>query len=133
MKVKLLFLISFLTFSLLNANASKIISIQKTEISDYEQPKFPGGDEKLKDYITKNLRYPVTARENKIEGTVYISFIVEADGTLSNIQITQDIGHGCGEAAMELVKSMPKWKSGKQNGEFARMGVNLPIKFVLEK
>lgn len=137
---KIIFLLSFvgMIFFFANTNAQNTVeskaqlTVDDNSSEDNAHPKFPGGEEKLKEYIAKNLRYPVSARENKIEGTVYISAIVEVDGTLSNIKIVQDLGHGCGEAAQNLVKDMPKWKPGKRDGKPARMGVNLPIKFVLE-
>ena len=144
MKVKLsffipCFVICFL-FSNTNAQNSLVFNTESVQLnteddssSENVQPSFPGGETKLNDYIAKNLRYPVAARENKTQGIVYVSFIVETDGSLSNILVTKDIGNGCGEAASNLIKGMPKWKPGKRNDKVARMGVNLPIKFVLEK
>ena len=96
-----------------------------------EMPKFPGGDSALHMYLCMNLCYPDAARENEIEGVVVISFTVEKDGLINNIRVLRDIGGGCGEAAVEAVKKMPKWEPGRQRGKAVRTQFNLPIKFQL--
>lgn len=95
-------------------------------------PKFPGGDSALYMYLCMNLSYPDVARENKIEGYVYLTFTVEKDGSISNILVLRDIGGGCGEAAVEVVKNMPRWEPGHQRGVAVRTQFTLPIHFQLD-
>ena len=102
-------------------------------LSVEEDPEFPGGLDSLRAFIQRNLRYPEEAKRNKIEGKVFISFIIEADGSVSNIKVLRDIGSGCGAEAVRVVKMMPKWKPGKQRGKAVRTQFNLPIQFVLPK
>ena len=98
-----------------------------------EQAEFPGGMEAMYAYIGKNLKYPEAAKEKGIEGRVFVSFIIEKDGSISNILVKRAIGGGCEEAAVEMVKNMPKWKPGKQRGKTVRFQFTLPIKFELPK
>jgi len=97
-----------------------------------EQPEFPGGEKALMEFIYKNISYPKLAKENSIEGTCYVSFVVQEDGSVSDIEIKRDIGGGCGEVAKSIVKKMPKWKPGKQRGRNVPVTFNLPIKFQLD-
>ena len=98
-----------------------------------EQAEFPGGMEAMYAYIVKNLKYPEAAKEKGIEGRVFVQFVIEKDGSISNILVKRAIGGGCEEAAVEMIKNMPKWKPGKQRGKPVRVQFNLPIKFELEK
>ena len=94
-------------------------------------PEFPGGDSALFMYICMNLSYPEEARENKIEGLVYVSFVVAKDGSVGNVKVVRDIGGGCGAAAVEMVKGMPRWKPGTQSGKPVNTQFVLPIDFQL--
>ena len=96
-----------------------------------QMPEFPGGEEKLFEYLGKNIKYPSMARENGITGTVYVTFVVEGNGEISDVKKLRGIGGGCDEEAMRVVKAMPSWKAGKQNGKSVRVQYNLPIKFTL--
>lgn len=96
-----------------------------------ESPGYPGGDEARMKYLKENLKYPQLARESGIDGTVYIEFIVERDGSISKPVIKRDIGGGCGDEALKVVKAMPKWSPGKQRGKPVRTQFVLPIKFIL--
>jgi protein TonB len=96
-----------------------------------DAPDFPGGDEGRMKFLKKNLIYPKAARNNSIEGVVYIEFIVEKDGSLTNIKVKRGIGGGCDEECIRVVKLMPNWKPGKQRGEYVRTQFLLPIKFIL--
>lgn len=102
------------------SSASILFSAEK-------MPKFPGGYSALKKYIKKSLRVPEEAK--KVEGTVQVQFIVEVNGSIQSPRIAKGLGHGCDEAALSLVKSMPKWIPGKHNGEEVAVYYNLPIKF----
>lgn len=94
-------------------------------------PTYRGGEENLYFFLNSNINYPVFARENNISGTVVVNFIIEKDGSITNVSVLKDIGGGCGEEAMRVVKAMPKWNPGKENGVTVRTSFNLPIKFVL--
>ena len=97
-----------------------------------EMPEFPGGMQKLAEYLAKNIKYPQMARESGIQGKVFITFVVEPDGSVSNVQVLRSLGGGCDEEAVRVVKSMPKWKPGKQRGKAVRVSYNLPVNFKLQ-
>lgn len=96
-----------------------------------ESASFPGGMQELYKYVGSNLVYPQQARETGTQGKVFITFVVEKDGSLTDVKVLRDIGSGCGEEAVRVVKSMPKWKPAKQRGKAVRMQFNLPISFTL--
>lgn len=94
-------------------------------------PEFPGGMEALYKYLRENIKYPQLAKENNITGKVYVTFVVEKDGSIANPRVLKDIGGGCGQEAIRVVKSMPKWTPGKQRGKAVRVQFNLPVSFNL--
>jgi protein TonB len=94
-------------------------------------PTFPGGEEKLNEFIKENLQYPLQAKEFDIQGKVYIQFIVEKDGRITQPVVKKNIGGGCDKEAIRLVRSFPKWKPGMQAGRPVRVYVALPISFIL--
>ncbi len=96
-----------------------------------EMPQFPGGNEALIDYLVKNVVYPKEAKDNNISGRVFVSFVVEKDGSIGDVKILRGIGGGCDEESVRVVSSMPKWIPGKQNGKPVRVAYNLPIKYAL--
>ena len=95
-------------------------------------PEFPGGMEALYKYLAQNIKYPQLARDNNITGRVYVTFVVEKDGSIANPKVLRDIGGGCGQEAIRVVKSMPKWTPGKQRGKAVRVQFNLPVNFSLK-
>jgi TonB family protein len=97
-----------------------------------DMPEFPGGQDGLVKYLVSNIKYPQEAKSKGIMGTVYVTFVVETDGTITNAKILRGIGGGCDEEAQRVVSGMPKWTPGKQRGENVRVQFNLPIKFALE-
>ena len=97
-----------------------------------KDPEFPGGMEALYKYLQQNIKYPSIARENGITGRVYVTFVVERDGSIANPRVLRDIGGGCGAEAIRVVKSMPKWNPGKQSGKAVRVQFNLPVNFNLQ-
>ncbi|MDY5969050.1 MAG: energy transducer TonB [Bacteroidales bacterium] len=96
-----------------------------------EQPEFPGGAAALYTYLKENIQYPEAARNANLTGKVYVSFVVEKDGSISKAVVMRDIGGGCGAEAVRVVKSMPKWKPGKQRGKAVRSSFMLPVNFSL--
>jgi protein TonB len=101
----------------------------KTYIWVEEMPMFPGGEDAMLKYISNNIKYPVDAREANITGIVYLSFIVDKEGEIKNIEILKGIGGGCEEEAVRVIKKMSKWKPGKQNGQSVNVQFKLPISF----
>lgn len=95
-------------------------------------PEFPGGMEALYKYLAQNIKYPQLARDNNITGRVYVTFVVERDGSITGCRVLRDIGGGCGQEAIRVVKSMPKWTPGKQRGKAVRVQFNLPVNFNLQ-
>ena len=94
-------------------------------------PKFPGGPGAMNRYLGKNIEYPQMARESGINGRVFVTFVVETDGRVTDIKVLRGIGGGCDEEAVRVVKNMPKWDPGKQRGKPVRVSFNLPVKFTL--
>lgn len=94
-------------------------------------PEFPGGADALYKYLAQNIKYPQLAREQNITGRVYVTFVVEKDGSVTGVRVLRDIGGGCGQEAVRVVKSMPKWTPGKQRGKNVRVQYNLPVNFSL--
>ena len=97
-----------------------------------QMPDFPGGTEELMRFLGKNIQYPQMARETGIQGTVIVQFVVNKDGKISTVKVLRGIGGGCDEEAVRVVKSMPVWKPGKQNGVSVPVYFQLPIKFTLK-
>ena len=95
-------------------------------------PVFPGGEKKLMSYLGNNIKYPEKAKKDGVKGRVFITFVVEKDGRIDNVELLRGIGSGCDEEAMRVIKSMPKWSPGMTNGEPVRVQYNLPIKFALQ-
>ena len=97
-----------------------------------QMPEFPGGDKSLFQFIADNTKYPADAKEKGIKGRVFVNFIVEPDGSVSDIRVLRGIGGGCDEEAVRIVESMPKFKPGMQNGEAVRVSYTVPVIFRLE-
>ncbi len=95
-------------------------------------PAFPGGDYELIRYMEDNLDYPQEAKESGIQGRVFVKFVVEPNGNISNVEVLRGIGYGCDEEAMRVVQSMPKWIPGKRKGKPVRVSVTIPVKFMFQ-
>ncbi len=98
-----------------------------TYIDSY--PQFPGGDRARLYFIRTNIRYPEQALKSGIQGVVTLLFVIEIDGSITNIQITKGIGGGCDDEAIRVTRSMPTWFPGKRNGKPVRVMVKMPIVF----
>jgi len=92
-------------------------------------PTFPGGDQAMFKYFGTQAKYPEEAAENGIKGAVYVAFVVERDGRISDVKVLRGIGGGCDEEAVRVVRSMPNWIPGTQNGKVVRVRYNLPFRF----
>lgn len=95
-------------------------------------PSFPGGEGAMYAYLGNNMKYPPIARDNNIQGRVYVSFVVEKNGKITDVRVLRGIGGGCDEEAIRVVNSMPGWSAGKQRGKAVRVRFNLPIVFKLQ-
>lgn len=96
------------------------------------EPGYPGGINKFFKFLQQNIKYPAEARNKKVEGKVYITFVVEKDGSLSNIKVVRDPGAGCGAEALRVMKLSPKWDPAIQNGRKVRVQYTIPIGFTLK-
>ena len=97
-----------------------------------DMPEFPGGELALRKYIAENVRYPVMAKENDIQGTVYVRFVVDKDGSVNNVEILRGADPLLDREAIRVVESLPKWKPGKQRGKAVKVSHSVPIKFALQ-
>ena len=96
-----------------------------------QMPSFPGGDAALMDWLRKNVRYPAVAEENGIQGRVVVSFVVERNGSITDVQVVKSVDPSLDKEASRVVKSMPNWIPGKQNGSAVRVKYNVPVTFRL--
>ena len=92
-------------------------------------PKFVGGEKALNEYFDKSIKYPEQAKKNGTKGEVFTSFIIEKDGSISNVKLKIGIGDGCDEEALRVVAAMPKWTPGLHNGKPARVQKFVPVTF----
>jgi len=94
-----------------------------------QHPEFPGGMNKLGNYLRKNLRYPEAARKAGIEGRGFVNFIVTDQGVIENVNVLKGLGFGTDEEAVRLISSMPNWRPGKQGGKAQNVRYNLVVNF----
>lgn len=106
---------------------------KKEEAFSYveEMPSYPGGEEALMQFIYSNVQYPEIAKRAGVEGKVFVSFVVEKNGSITEVRVAKGIGAGCDEEAVRVVRMMPGWKPGKQNGKSVRVRVLIPFTFKL--
>lgn len=97
-----------------------------------EMPTYPGGQQELLAYLASNIKYPLIAVENGVEGTVVLRFVIDATGSISDIRIARDIGAGCGREAVRVAKTMPKWNPGRQRGMAVPVYFTMPVRFKLD-
>jgi len=98
-----------------------------------EMPEFPGGIKALRTFLAQAVKYPVVAQENGIQGKVYVNFVVNKDGTVSNAKIARGVDPALDAEALRVVSTLPKWKPGKQRGVPVRVSYTVPISFVLQQ
>ncbi|MAM05706.1 MAG: energy transducer TonB [Flavobacteriales bacterium] len=118
------------------SDEEEMIEIEEEDDDEYfmvveNMPEFPGGDLGLMKYIQKNVRYPAIAKEYNITGKVYVSFIVDKQGTVTNVKIVRGVDKNLDAEAVRVVKSLPKYKPGKQRGKPVRVMFTIPINFTL--
>jgi protein TonB len=120
---------------ILDTDASGELALQASsgEIFDVVEnaPNPPGGMEGWNKYLSENLSYPEQARKLGIEGTVYVVFVVEEDGSIQGVEILRGIGGGCDEEAMRVIKNSPDWEPGTQRDRKVNVRMRMPIRFKL--
>ena len=97
-----------------------------------QMPEFPGGNEKLMEFISSNIQYPQEAKEKGVQGRVHVNFVVDTDGCIGDVKVLRGIGGGCDEEAVRVVKSMPQWQPGKQRGKAVKVAYTIPFDFKLQ-
>ena len=113
------------------AFAQNTDDITKAYMYVEQMPVFPGGNEKMYEFINKNIQYPDAAREQHIEGKVVAQFVVNIDGKISDIKILRSVAGGCDAEVIRVLNIMPAWTPGKQNGTNVPVYFNLPVTFKL--
>jgi protein TonB len=126
---KLFLIVFFMAFVSVNAYSQSKEQDDAVYSMVSEQPSFPGGMQEMMKFISENRKYPAEAKAKDIHGKVIVAFVVERDGSLGDVKIRRGIGYGCDEEAIRVIKSMPKWTPGKQNGKAVRVSMMLPVSF----
>jgi periplasmic protein TonB len=118
----------------LQKDQAKVVEepVQKPFTVVEQMPEFPGGESALNKFLKDNIRYPSVASENGISGSVYLTFVVSKEGKISDVRVLRGIGGGCDEEAVRVVRMMPPWIAGRQNGVSVPVQFNLPVRFVLQ-
>ena len=118
------------------SDEDEVIEIEEDDDEEFfmvveNMPEFPGGDLGLMKYIQKHVRYPAIAKEYNITGKVYVSFIVDRSGSVTNVKVVRGVDKNLDAEAVRVVKSLPKYKPGKQRGKAVRVMFTIPINFTL--
>ena len=132
---KLIIMSLMAVFGLTTASAQKTVVAEKNQqpFDVVEQmPEYPGGIKALFDYLCQNVMYPEDAEKQKIEGRVIATFIVETDGSISNIEVVKPAFPSLDAEAVRVLSAMPKWKPGMQNDKVVRVKYTVPISFNLK-
>ena len=119
-----------LTFINVNAQKDESISQDSTVLED-NMPQFPGGDQARLSFLSNNISYPEDAKSAGIEGTVHLSFVVEKDGSITNVKVNRGVSPSINKEAIFGIKKMPKWKPGIKNGKAVRSIFYMPVLFYL--
>ena len=114
-----------------NAVVTEITEDNTPFLTVEENPSFTGGTSEMYKFLAKNLKYPVAAQRANVQGKVFLKFIIEKDGSITAVDVMKGIGFGCDEEAARVVKLMPNWKAGRQNGRNVRVMFTIPVFFKL--
>ncbi len=133
---KLFLMCAMAVMCLVTANAQKTVVSQSSQ-SVYDEvevmPEFPGGMQAMIEYLNTNIKYPKDAIKQEVGGRVMVMFVVETDGSLSNVRVARKVFPSLDAEAVRVVKSMPKWKPGKEKGRSVRVNFTMPIVFSVKK
>ena len=131
-KLFLIIILAVISFTTAGAQNKAEANSGKVYETSEVMPEYPGGVPKLMEFLSANVRYPVEAQRSKIEGRSVIGFVVERDGSISNVSVTKGSYPLLDDEAIRVVKEMPKWKPGMIKGKPVRVKFNLPIYFRLK-
>ena len=132
---KLLLMSVMAVFCFITANAQKTVVSQKNQkVYDYvdQMPEYPGGMPALIEFLQTNVKYPADAEKQKVEGRVLVPFVVETDGSVTDVKLAKKAFPSLDAEGMRVVKAMPKWTPGKHEGKLVRVQYTLPINFSLK-
>ena len=117
-----------------SANNVQTVALQDTAVFEVVEvpPRFPGGEIELMKFISRNVKYPAEARDKHVQGRVILTFIVEKDGSISNVRVARPVDPSLDAEAIRVVQSMPKWEPAKQRGQAVRVRYTVPIQFRLQ-
>ncbi len=135
-KTVILTLAALLTFSCAQASSlTETLVPGKGQVYDKVDvmPDFPGGHTKMIEFLCENIKYPKEAAERGEQGKVYVGFVVDTDGSITDVSVVRSVSKVLDEAAVEIVKKMPKWTPGKHQGKTVRVKFMLPITFTAKK
>ena len=122
-------------FCLSTVNAQKtVVSKKNQKVYDVveQMPEYPGGMVAFMDYLIQNMKYPEDAEKQKVEGRVIANFVVETDGSISNVNVVKQVFPSLDAEAIRVLQAMPKWTPGKQNGKPVRVKYTVPVTFKLK-
>ena len=132
---KLIIMSLMALFGLTTVSAQKTVVAQKNQkVFDVveQMPEYPGGIQALFEYLSQNVKYPSDAENQKVEGRVIATFIVETDGTINNVEVVKPVFPSLDAEAIRVLSGMPKWTPGKQSGKEVRVKYTVPINFNLK-
>ncbi len=116
--------------------AKEVIAEEKVEEKVFDvveqMPQFPGGDAELFKFLSENIKYPTIAEENGVQGRVIVTFVVETDGSITDVKVVRSVDPSLDREASRVVKAMPNWIPGKQNGQAVRVKYTVPVTFRLQ-
>ena len=132
-KLLLMSLMAMLGFTTVSAQKTVVAQKNQQVFDVVEQmPEYPGGIQALLDYLMENVKYPEDAEKQKIEGRVIAIFVVETDGSISNVEVVKPVFPSLDAEAVRVLSGMPKWTPGKQSGKAVRVKYTVPINFQLK-
>ncbi|TSA51218.1 MAG: energy transducer TonB [Sphingobacteriales bacterium] len=129
MKIISTILVCILLSSFVSAQS---IDTKNASLYAEQMPEFSGGQDSLISFLARNIQYPEKAKTDLLEGKVIAKFIVNTNGNVSDATILYDIGGGCGDEVLRVIKLMPKWNAGKRDGRTVAVYYNLPVSFYLD-
>lgn len=133
---KLFLMCAMALICLVTANAQKTVVSQSNQnvYDEVEQmPEFPGGMEAMINFIQTNIKYPKDAIKQEVSGRVMVMFVIENDGSLSNVRVARKVFPSLDAEAVRVIKTMPKWKPGKEKGKVVRVNYTMPVVFSIKK
>ena len=132
---KLVLMSLMAVFCLTTVSAQKTVVSQKNDkVFDVveQMPEYPGGMQALFEFISKNIKYPADAQKQKVEGRVLAKFVIETDGSISDIEVVKNAFPSLDAEAVRVIQAMPKWIPGRQKGQAVRVKFVMPINFSLK-